>query len=69
MRDDDELLGADRARRVGLRPADHDAVVGALDDVQVEVGVVLLAGRLERSPLTSVTAAAVMSCSRWKRRV
>ena len=45
-RDHDQLLRADRARRVRLGAADDDAVGVALDDVQVHVGVVLVGGAL-----------------------
>ena len=42
LRDDHELVRDDGARRVRLRPADDDAVLGAIDHPEVQVRVVLV---------------------------
>ena len=44
-RDRHQLVTERRARDVELGAADHDAVAGTIDDMDVSVGIVLLAGR------------------------
>ncbi len=62
---DEELVHVRRARHDGLRATDDDAVGTALGNVDVDVGVGLLAGRLSGSPLASVIATPSVRSRSW----